>query len=280
MKHITGSILLWAGFACLAQQPAAKLGVVRPTFHEREDGPPIPAGYEYYPGELMHFSFRIAGYAVQKDRVDLRWQLFAADPEGLLLFPPLSGAVSEEISENDKEWLPRVKESIPLPPQLPEGVFSLKIRVADEFAKSSAEQVVQFSVRGRKPEKLEALTVRDMRFYRREEDFNPLPDALYRPGDAVFGRFEIAGFRVAEKNRFDVEYGLRVLRPSGKLLYEEPKAAAESDTPYYPKRYMNGGFNLTLSKDLTPGEYTIVITARDNIAQSSAELSGKFRVEK
>lgn len=285
MKRLAGAVVLLAGAACLhAQQPrqaaAAPLAIVRPTLHEREDGPAIPSGYEYYPGELMHFSFRIARYAVRNNRVDLRWQLFAADPDGLLLFPPLSGAVNEEVSENDKDWLPRVKETIPLPPQLPEGVFTLRIRVADEFAKTSAEETVRFNVRGRKPEKLDALVVRDLRFYQREEDFNALPAALYHPGDSVFARFEIAGFQLADKNRFDVEYGLKVLRPSGNLLYEEPKAAAESDSPYYPKRYMNGGFSLNLSKDLTPGEYTVVITARDNIAQASAELSGKFRVEK
>jgi hypothetical protein len=282
MQRLAGAVAVSAGLVCLAAQPppAAGPSVVRPALHEREDGPSIPSGYEYYPGQLMHFSFRIGRYTVREARVDLRWQLFATDPDGVLLFAPLSGAVSDEVSGHDKDWLPRVAETIPLPPQLPEGVYRLRIRVADELAKTSAEQAVEFRVRGRKAEKLDAIVVRGLQFFRRENDMNPLPAAHYQPGESVFGRFEIAGFSLGDKNRFEVGYGLKVLRPSGAVLYEEPEAAAESESPYYPKRYMNGGFSLNLSPDLTPGEYTVVITARDRIARSSAELSGRFHVGK
>jgi hypothetical protein len=107
-----------------------------------------------------------------------------------------------------------------------------------------------------------------------------MAEAVYRPGDAVLLRFQLAGFKLGEKNRFEVEYGLRVLRPSGREMYAEAKAAQESDAPYYPKRVMNGAIGLNLTPDLTPGEYTIVVTARDVAGQAEAEKAVKFKVEK
>ncbi len=264
-------------------QPAQsrKLAVVQAVLHDRgESAPSVPPDYRYIGGELIYFSFRIAGYQVKNDKVNLRWLIHATDPDGRLLWEPVNGAISEEVSHNDENWLPRVNQTLPLPPQLPPGPYKLLIKVTDENAQSSIEHAAAFQVGGRPMPAPDGFSILGAAFYRSDQDASPLADAVYRPGDPLFLKFQLAGFKLAEKNHFEVEYGIRVLRPSGKEMYAEPRAASESDSPYYPKKVMNGVISLNLSADLTPGQYTIVINARDVAGQVPAETTVSFKVEK
>ena len=259
--------------------PPPKLAVVRPVLLDREDGATLPTGYEYIPGELMYLSFRISGFVVQKDKVDVRYQIVMTDPDGVLVVAPITGSVQVEMSDNDKNWMPKATQTIPLPPQLPSGTFQLKLHAADEFGKTSADETLEFRVRGRTIPPSEVFEIENLRFFRSEQDRTPLDPPVYLQGDELWGRFEMVGFKLAEKNAFNVEYGLKLFRPSGNLLYQEPKAAAEHDQPFYPKRLMQGVLNLNLSKDLSPGEYSIVITAKDNIGDKTAEAKTTFLVQ-
>ena len=276
-----GVVALLCLIAAAPPPQTRKLAVVQAVFHDRGEGAPgVAAGYQYTSGELMYFSFRIGGYAIKNDRVNLRWLIYASDPEGRLLWEPYSGAISEEVSHNDENWLPKVAQTLGLPPQLPPGAYKLLIKVSDENAQTSVEQEMGFRVGGRALAAPDRFSILNEGFYRTEQDRTALVEPVYRPGDAVVVRFQLAGFKVGEKNRFEVEYGLRVLRPSGREMYAEPQAAHESDAPYYPKRVMNGVIGLNLTPDLTPGEYTIVLTARDVAGQAEAEKQVKFKVEK
>lgn len=272
---------LLALLALLTAVPAAppKMAIVDAILHDqREDGPEIPASYEYVPGELLYLSYRIAGYTVKNDAVDLRWQMYLTDPDGLLLAPIANGAVREEVSVRDKDWLPRVDQTIALPPELYAGGFAIHLRVADELAQATAERVLPFRVRGRAPEKLPGITARGVRFYHGEDDAVPLSAAIYRPGETLWARFEITGYSLGEHNAFDVEYGLAVYGPSGNLLYEQPVAAQEHDAPFYPKRWLLGGFSLTISPSQPPGEYRVTVRVRDKLAKTSTEQSASFQV--
>lgn len=263
------------------QAQTRTLSVVQAVLHDRgENAPSIPADRLYTGGELLYFSFRIAGYSVKNDRVDLRWLIYASDPDGRLLWEPVNGAIREEVSHNDENWLPKVSQTLPLPPQPKPGRYKLLIRVSDENAQKSVEQPVEFNVGGPPLPETGEFSIINAGFYRPGGGGPPMEEAVYRPGDELVLRFQLGGFKVGEKNRFEVEYGLKVLRPSGRLMYEEPKAAAESDTPYYPKRLMNGAISLNLSADLTPGVYSIVINARDTLGQAQAEQTLTFKVEK
>lgn len=277
------ALIAFASLAALAQPPAPTSGLrlAQITLHDRrESGPSIPAGYQYRSGELMFFSFRVAGYTVRKDRVDLRWQLFATDPDGLLLFDVMRGTVQEEVTHADEQWLPRVALTLPLPPQLPPGAYRLRVLVSDELAGKSAEAHVPFEVGGRPIPRPDALTIMNAGFYKTESGGSPMNPAVYLQGEQLFLRFDLAGFQLGEKNLFSVSYGVRLLRPSGNLLYEQVPAAEESDTPFYPKRLMLGGLSLTLSPDLTPGEYTLHLFAEDRVGNQKTEHPLKFLVEK
>jgi hypothetical protein len=279
--RVLGAIALCLVAAAPVAAQTRTLAVVQAVFHDRgESAPAIAPGYQYTSGELMYFSFRIGGYSVKNDRVKLRWLIYASDPEGLLLWEPFNGTITEEVSHNDENWLPKVSQTLPLPPQLGPGGYRLLIKVSDENAGTSVEREMAFRVGGRELASSEGFSILNEGFYRSDQDRTALAEPVYKPGSAVVVRFQLAGFKLGEKNRFEVEYGLRVLRPSGREMYAEPKAAQESDAPYYPKRVMNGVMGLNLTPDLTPGEYTIVVTARDVVGQAGAEKQLKFKVEK
>lgn len=261
--------------------PATKLTVTGATLHYRqEDGPPISANYEYHSGELLYLSFRIAGFRVVKDRVDLRWTLYATDPEGRLLEPPANGAIQEELSYEDKNWLPRVQYTLALPGQLPPGEYRLKIRVADEFAQASAEQDVEFRVGGKPFPQVSELSVLNLGFYRDEAEREPMAEAVYRPGQMLVARFQVAGFVLGEKNRFAVGYGLKVLNTQGDVLFTQEEAASDEGAPFYPRRLLTGTLTLSITEGVQPGEYVLAVTVMDKVGGKTAEAQGRFRVEK
>ncbi|MGC8759924.1 MAG: hypothetical protein ACP5UT_07620 [Bryobacteraceae bacterium] len=272
--------LLWAP-SWQGQPQPSRLTITGATLHYRqEDGPPIRPDYEYYAGELLYLSFRISGFRVVKDRVDLRWSLYATDPEGRLLEPPANGAVQEELTYEDRNWLPRVQYTLALPGQLPPGEYRLRIRVADELAQTSTEQDVPFRVGGKPLPQVKELTVLNLGFYADEAQREPMPDPVYRPGQMLVARFQVAGFALGEKNRFSVGYGLRILGASGKELFVQEEAASDEGEPFYPRRLLNGLLTLSITEGVQAGEYTLAVTVRDRVGGQTAAAQARFRVEK
>lgn len=257
------------------------LAITRPTLHHKqEDGPVIPDGYEYLSGQLLHYSFRISGFKVQKEKVDLRWLVVAVDPDGRLLTPAANGAIREDVSDNDKDWLPKVQQTMPLPAQLAPGVYKLKLRVADEFASASVEKEIEFRVGGKPMPQVRGLTILNLRFLKSEADRQAMEPAVYRVGETLIAKFELAGFQSGEKNRFEVEYGLSILGASGKALYTQEKAAADAGAPFYPQRMLMGALTLNLSESVLAAEYTLLVQVRDLIGKTETEARATFSVEK
>lgn len=281
MKRFLLLALAVVGLCAQQRQPpsAQPLSITRTTLHFRqEDGPAIAANYEYLAGELLYLSFRVAGFKTVKDAVDLRWQLFGVDPEGLLLAPPANGSFTDEVSLNDKDWLPKVAYTLPLPAQLAPGLYKLKIQVADENAKASASSEIEFKVGGRPLPRPVQFSVLDLGFYKLESDRQAMSEPVYRAGDTLLARFQLAGFQLGEKNRFDVSYGLAILDAAGKVLYSQDDAAADNGAPFYPRRMLNGALTLNLTAGVQPAEYTLLVKATDRIGNASVEARSRFRV--
>ena len=116
-------------------------------------------------------------------------------------------------------------------------------------ASATVEAHATFQVHGREVAPSDTLVVRDFRFLRSEDDTKPLQVAAYRPGDSLWARFIMTGYKLGDKNQFDIEYGLTVLRADGTVAYSEPHAAAQKDQPFYPQRYQPGVLNLNFPKD-------------------------------
>ncbi len=266
--------------ACLPAQPPSQLSVQKASIQQYEDGPPVTENYVWMPGEIVHMSFLISGFKVSTDqKIKLTYKIDALDPRGIKLIETVTGKVDAELAPEDKEWLPKVRGTIPIPPLADSGDYTIHILVKDELADTEATKDFTYPVRGRNVEQSDTLVVRNFRFLRTEEDKNPLAQGVFRPGDPVWARFEITGYKLAEKNRFDVEYGLDVMKPSGDVIYSIPQAAVEKNESFYPKRYVLGVLNLNTKADTRPGEYTILLKVKDNIGGQTYESKFPFRIE-
>jgi hypothetical protein len=273
----------WLGFillSALQQTPVTTLGIVSPTLHQFEDGPAIPTGHRFIPGETVFFSAQVHGYRPTPDqKVRLSYRIDATDADGVLLAATDMGKIDAELAPQDKEWMPKIRRGVLIPPHAPPGRYRIIVAVKDEVGGQEAKTEVSFEVHGRRVEPSETLVVRDFRFLRSEQDDSPLPMAVYRPGNTLWARFEMTGFKIGEKNRVHVEYGIAILAPGGKQLFAQEQAAVEEDSPFYPKRFVPGQLSLNIQPKTAPGEYTLVVSVRDQIGDQTFETRQTFRIE-
>lgn len=266
--------------AATAASAPRQLVIVAPALHQFEDGPGLPSTFTFVPGDTVFLDYEVSGYQVSgKDRILLSFQIEARDPQGRLLAPPATRKMDAELAEEDKNWKPKVRYEVLVPPLADSGGYRILIRGKDELSGAEASAEIGFSVQGRAVESSDTIIVRNFRFLRSEEDATPLAVAAYRPGDTVWARFEITGYKMGAKNRLDVAYGVSLLRSSGEALFSEPNAAAEADESFYPKRYVPGILSLNLDRDIDKGEYTVVVTVRDQIGGQQCQERRSFRVE-
>jgi len=274
--------VLWVTAALLSSAAPAekKLAIVKLAFAQSEDGPALTSTYQFLTGESVFFSCLVDGYTKsEKDEIFLTYQIEAKDARGILLQPALSDKIAATLAPEDKDWKPKLRETIVIPPLADSGEYQVLVSVRDERSRATVEAHATFQVRGREVAPSDTLVVRDFRFLRSEDDAKPLQFPAYRPGDSLWARFIMTGYKLGEKNQFDIEYGLTVLRADGTVAYTEPHAAAQKDQPFYPQRYQPGVLNLNFPKDQKLGEYTIVLTVRDNLGGQNFEAREKFSVE-
>jgi hypothetical protein len=256
------------------------LNLSQVSVHQFDGGPALPRDHEFFPGEMVFLVMNVTGFKTNEDaKIDMAYEIQGFDPDGKPLAPAVSNPIATELAPQDKKWLPKIRWEVLVPSTAPSGDYKVKVKLTDQIAKTQAEREATFRVRGRAIESSDTLTLRDFRFYRGEEESNPLKQASYRPGDQVWGRFEIVGYKFAPKNGLDVEYGVRVNGSDGKVFFDAPQAAVQREESYYPKRFVSGVLNLNLGKDMQPGEFTITVSLRDNIGKQTAESQQVFRIE-
>src|SRR5208283_3642914 len=260
-----------------------KLSIVQPTLHETEDGASLPKDYHYQAGDIVFFSFQISGYKKmgedQDMKIDIAYEMNVRDSKGVLLDPPDVGSVGTKVSQEDKDWLPTVRYQFVIPPLADAGDYSLSVKIWDRFGKTETNATVSFRVEGHSVEPSDVMAIRNFRFLRTEEDKNPLAIAAYRPGDPLWARFDMTGYKFAPGNAFDVEYDVAVANADGSIAYSQPHAAEENTKSFYPQRYTPGIVNLNIPPDMKKGAYTLIVTARDKLGDQTAETKKQFTVE-
>jgi hypothetical protein len=277
---------LWLMATLAAAAPAdKKLAIVRMALAQSEDGALVGSGSAFVPGETVFFSCQVEGYtkspADKDDNRDIRltYRVEARDTRGVLLQAAATGKIEAAVGSEDKDWKPKIRETIVIPPLADTGQYQVLVTVQDALGPTTAEARTTLTVHGREVAPSETLVVRNFRFQRSEDDAKPLLVAAFRPGDAVWARFDMTGYKLGDANQLDIEYGLVVLRADGTVAYSEPHAADQKEQPFYPQRYQPGVLSLNLAKDQQLGQYTIVLTVRDNLGKQNAETREKFSVE-
>ena len=268
-----------AALASLAA-PAKKLEIVRTAVHQVEDGPALGADEFFVPGETVFFSCQLEGYAVSTaKRVNIRFRLEAVDPTGVPLVEPVSGKVDAELQPEDREWRPKVRQEVLIPPLAGSGSYQIRIQASDEVGGSVAAREIAFKVRGHEVAPSPTLVVRNFRFYSSEEATQPLRFVAYRPGETVWGRFDITGYKLGEGNRLHVSYSIAVLAAEGRVLFTQSEPTVEQTSSFYPQRYVPCLINLNLQPNIARGEYTIRVDVRDQVGGQTYQTQVSFRVE-
>jgi hypothetical protein len=274
------SLLLCLLPACSLWGAATPLAVVKPTVSDRDGGAAVPGSFVHDPGETMFFSFQVDGFtASSAERVHLTYKMDALDPHGVHLMEPVAAEIEETLAPEDKNWKPTVRQEIVIPPLAGSGTYKIAIAVTDLIGKATATTEVPFEVHGRRVDPSDTLVIRNIRFLRGEEDKQALSKAAYRPGDAVWARFDIIGFKFGEANAIDVSYDVAVLASNGKVLYSQPQAGSDRSQSFYPKRYVPAVFSLATKPNTHAGEYTVAITAHDGVGNQTFEARQSFTIE-
>jgi hypothetical protein len=264
--------------ALLSAAPA--LEIVRPIISQMDGGAPDPAGFEHVAGEIVWVQCRVSGYTrTDKQQVHLKYSVQAFDPKGIPLDEPYSNEVKAELSLQDKEWLPKIATSVQVPPLAGPGTYKVLVKVEDVVGKTTAELPIPLKVRAREVEPSETLVVRNVRFYRDEDGNQPAENKIFKPGDGVFARFDIIGYKFGPKNKVDVSYVTTVIAPSGKVLWTQPEPAVERSESFYPQRYVPAAMGISLQKTIRPGEYAIGVQVKDAVGDQTYEAKFTFTIE-
>ena len=264
--------------ALLMAAPAFE--IVKPSIAQSDGGTPLPVSFEHVAGETLFFVCRVAGYSKTEDaKVHITYSVQAFDPKGVPLTEIYRNEIMTEVAPQDKEWMPKIETEVQIPPLVASGSYKLVVKAEDVVAKTNAQLAVPFEVRGHEVEPCDTLVVRNFKFYRGEDDTQPVEKAAYRGGDAVWARFDITGFKYGEKNHIDVSYTASVLSPSGKVLFTQPEPAVDQGESFYPKRYVAATFAINLLAKTTPGEYAISVTVKDGVGNQIYETKQSFTVE-
>jgi hypothetical protein len=257
------------------------------ALHQFEDGPLLDANYIFLPGETAYFSCRIGGFQTflkDKDKEDnrtvkLSWQLRIEDPAGVPIDKPSQGRIESELVKEDKNWVPKFLVSFVIPPFAASGSYHISAHIRDDVAAKEIDSTLDFKVRGHDVEPSDTLVARNFRFLRAEDDASGLTAAIYRPGDTLWARFDIIGFKLGEKNAYTVDYGLAIENSAGKQLFSQPQAAEDNGASFYPKRYVPGVLSLTLDPTVPKGSYVLVVILRDQVGMQLQEARQNFQIE-
>jgi len=259
---------------------ASPLGIVKAVISQFDDGVAEPAGFEHIPGETIHFTCRIANFAKTQDsKIHLAYSVQAFDPAGVPLVEIYKNSIADEVSPQDTGWMPKIDTEIVIPPLVPSGKYKVVVKAEDMVAQANAQLEVPFLVRGHAVEPSDQLVVRNFVFFADENATQPIEKAVYHPGNTVWAKFDIIGFKYGAGNKVDVSYQTSLVAASGRVLWTQPEPAAERSDSFYPKRYISADFGINLANNIRPGEFSIAVVVKDAVGGQKYEGKFTFTVE-
>jgi hypothetical protein len=254
---------------------------VEASLHQSEDGPPLQPGTVFVPGEVIFFSCRLDGYQVSPEKkIAIDYAFSAVDPGGIPIIEPITGKVTAELALEDKDWKPKIRQTVLVPPLAESGIYKVHFSATDKLSGAVTSAEAPFEVHGHAVEPSATLVVRNFRFYRAEDDPQPpLSIAAYRPGDTVWARFDITGYKMGSGNHRDVAYTVTVTAPDGRVMLAPGPPSVDQGSSFYPMKYAPSVISINLQRTIRPQEYTIHVAVEDRVGSQTCEASQAFRVE-
>jgi hypothetical protein len=263
----------------------SSLAIVGSGVQPSEDAPFVSRDYRFFPGDYLYFTFQISGFAVRSEergevqKINLTYEVTPQDVNGFALAPPSSGTVQTELSPEDKHWMPKRQVSFLIPSFVAAGEFRIHVHVKDLVANSEVSRDFPFYIGGIHLLPTSSITVENFRFLRNENDREALDVPAYSPGDTVYARFDMVGFKTDFQNRYHLSYGVTVLRPDGTPYLQDPNAAELEANSFYAAKYVPGVVNIKTSATTPKGEYIIVLTVRDALAGTTFQTRRALSIE-
>lgn len=276
----TAPILAAQGQTQRPRPAAPQLQTADPAVSQFEDGPPLGAGQKLIVGETAFFRFGAVNFKTSDDgKVQVTGHVQVLDARGTPIMPVDEIPIATSLRQEDKDWRPIFRSQFQLPGIAPPGTYKVRYDVTDLQSHQKAAAEASFEVDGPDVPMSPKLVIRDITFHRSQDDEAPLGVAAYRAGDMVWVRFNVTGFKYGEQNSIDVAYDVAVSAADGKQLFAQQDAAVEKSQAFYPQPWVPGAFSLTLQADMSKGNYTISVTARDGVGNQTATEKAEFKVE-
>lgn len=258
---------------------ADTLQIVQPIVSQSEGGVADAPGTTHVPGEILFFVCRVANFTKSPDsKVRLAYSVQPVDPKGVPLVEIYKNEMNDEVSPQDKDWLPRIATEVAIPPLVMSGNYKIIVKVEDLIGHANAELAVPFQVRGHEVQPSDTLVVRNFRFFRNEDDTQPVTKAAYKPGTTIWVKFDMTGYKFGPANKLDVSYIFKILS-GDKVLFTNPEAAGDQTESFYPKSYVTGEFSVPIQANVKPGEYAIQVEVKDAIGNQNFQIKQPFTVE-
>lgn len=263
----------------------SSLAIVDAGVQQSDDAPFVPRDYRFLPGDYLYFTFEIGGFGIRSEdrdevhKIALTYDVTPEDANGVALAAASSGVIQTELSPEDKHWMPKRRAFFLIPSFVSAGEYRMHVHVKDMVSNSETAQDFPFRIGGIAIQPSTSITVQNFQFFRNENGGEALEIPAYSPGDTVYARFDMAGFKIDSQNLYHLSYGLTVLRPDGTLFIEQPKAAELQSSSFYPAQYLPGVLNLKTSSGASRGEYVIVLTVHDLLGNTTFQMKRAFSIE-
>jgi hypothetical protein len=262
-----------------------QLAVLDGGVQRSEDAPFVAKGFQFLPGDYVYFTFHISGFATNTNEataiksLSLEYEVTPQDANGVALTEPEKGTITGELSREDKNWTPKRRASFLLPSYIAAGAYRVHVVVKDLISKTEASRDYPFQMGGIQVEPASGMQAQSFEFLRNENDASALDVPAYAPGDTVWARFQMTGFKFEPGNKYKLSYGVKILRPDGKTFLDEAKAAQIESDSFYPAPYVPGELQVTTPKNAAHGSYALALTVRDLVGNQVFELKRSFSIE-
>lgn len=262
-----------------AQTSEANLSIADIIVGEYSTSLRLPDNFGFASGMTVFLSFRVAGLKPESELslVSFEYVVEALDAIGTAWDVPIKGRVTRRIATEAIAPAPLVRATVKVPDYIYPANGKFRIRVTDRFSKREVSAEVVIPIRSELPKPTDVFSVANLGLYRRESDETPLKDATFRPGDSVWMRFLLTGFRWKDRE-YDLSYGISILSRDKRVVLSAPDAAAESNSSPYQRPFVPALASIRLEGTAKPGDYILVVRAKDSISGTTAEASAAFRI--
>ena len=182
--------------------------------------------------------------------MDLTWTIEVADPSKRLIAESKSGEVKVQLAPEDKHWTPRSTTTSWCRRFRNPVRTRSSIQLEDKLGRTNTKAERTFEVKAPKLPELPALGVANFKFLHSETtrpDLGPVRRTIRatRSGRVSMSAATSSG----PKNGYDIRYSIQLRDAQGKVVFEQPNAAAEAEeSAPYPKHYTSGMFTINLEK--------------------------------